>query len=186
MDRKERDLHLLSLISKGSQTAFHEFYETYASFILHIANQILSDQNEAEDLTQDILLSIYESPDKYNPSRGSVKAFLAVMTKNRAIDRLRKRKPILVQKLEQLDTVSEVRTELSVLLQIEKELIYDALKQIPEKQRKIIYSTYYEELTQREMAENFNKPLGTVKSLVRYGLQNLRKQKELLNWMKAK
>lgn len=186
MNRKERDIELLHLISKGSQTAFREFYEMYATFVMQIAKRILSDQKEAEDITHDIFLAIYEKPEAYDPKRGSLKAFLAVMTKNRAIDRLRKKQPILVQKLEQLDTRSDVKTELSVFMQLEKELIFDALKQIPKKQRQIIYSTYYEHLTQREMAKKYKKPLGTVKSLVRYGLENLRKQKQLSDWMKIK
>lgn len=186
MEQDQRDIRLLNLISKGSKTSFEEFYETYASFVFHIANQVLGDHVEAEDVVHDIFLSIFEHPEKYNPERGSIKAFLAVITKNSAIDRLRRKKPILVQKLEQLETVAEVKTELSVLMQIEQELIMDALEQLPKKQRKIIYSAYFEELTQREMAETYNKPLGTVKSLVRYGLQNLRKQKDLINWMKVR
>lgn len=186
MEQKSRDVRLLHFMKKGSKTAFDEFYETYASFVLHIANQILGDENEAEDVAQEIFLMMYERPDRYHPKRGSVKAFLAVLTKNLAIDRLRKKKPILVQKLEQLDTETEVKTELSVLLQIEQELIYEALKQIPKKQRKVIYGAYYEELTQREMAKTYQKPLGTIKSLIRYGLQNLRKQKDLMNWIKIR
>lgn len=184
MDEKRRDIHLLKMIAKGSKNAFDEFYEKYASFVLNIANQVVKDNVEAEDIMHDIFLSIYEHPERYNKKRGTVKAFLAVMTKNRAIDRLRKKRPVLVRKLEQLDTVSEVKTEMAVLLQIEQELILKALKQLPENQQQVIYGAYFEELTQKEMAENYDRPLGTVKSLVRYGLANLRKQKNLMNWMK--
>jgi len=109
-----------------------------------------------------------------------------VKTRHKCIDRLRKKKPVLIQKLEHLDTKGAVETELSVLLQLEKELILDALKQIPSKQREVIYGAYFEGKTQMELAESFNRPLGTIKSLIRYGLRNMRKQKDLLNWIKIR
>src|SRR5690625_343378 len=87
MDEKRRDIHLLKMIAKGSKNAFDEFYEKHASFVLNIANQVVKDNVEAEDIMHDIFLSIYEHPERYNKKRGTVKAFLAVMTKNRAIER---------------------------------------------------------------------------------------------------
>src|SRR5690625_3595205 len=97
---KQDDIRLLKLIAKGSESAFNEFYETYVSFILQIASQVLDDRNEAEDVTHEVFLDIYKRPHQYQPERGSIKAWLAVKTRNRSIDRLRKKKPVLVQKLE--------------------------------------------------------------------------------------
>lgn len=185
MEEKQQDTRLLKRIAEGSQDAFDEFYEKYASFILHIAIQIVADKNEAEDVMHDIFLQVYEKPKQFNPKRGSMKAWLAVMTKNRCIDRLRKKKPVLVHKLEMLETEDDVKTELSVLMKIEKELIIDALKQIPEKQQNVIYGIYFQNMTQKELSKTLNKPLGTIKSLIRYGLRNMRKQKQLINWLKA-
>lgn len=185
MDQQD-DIRLFKLIAKGSETAFNQFYEAHVSFVLQIATQVLGDQNEAEDVTHEIFLEVYEKPGQYKPERGSIKAWLAVKTRSRCIDRLRQKKPVLIQKLELLDTKDTVKTELSVLLQIEKELILDALEQIPKKQREVIYGAYFEGKTQMELAESLNRPLGTIKSLVRYGLRNMRKQKELLNWIKIR
>lgn len=184
MDLKHDDHHLLKGIAKGSESSFHQFYDTYISFVLNIATQVLGDRNEAEDMTHDIFLEVFQKPHEYNPDRGSVKAWLAVKTKNRCIDRLRKSKPVLVQKLELIDTRQAVETERTVLQQIERELIMDALKHLPKKQREIIYGAYFEEQTQKELAKTYKHPLGTVKSLVRYGLRNLQKHKPLMNWIK--
>lgn len=178
--------HLLKLIEKGSEAAFNQFYETYVSFVLQIATQILSDRIEAEDITHEVFLEVYEKPRQYKPHRGSIKAWLAVKTRSRCIDRLRKKQPILVQKLEQLDSAETIKTEQSVLKQIEKETILRALEKIPAKQREVIYLAYFENNTQVELSERLDRPLGTVKSLARYGLKNLRKQKSLLNWMKLR
>jgi len=186
MMETQENIRLLKLIDKGSETAFNEFYEAYVTFVLQIATQILSDQIEAEDITHEIFLEVYEKPRQYKPHRGSIKAWLAVKTRSRCIDRLRKKQPVLIHKLEQLDTADAIKTEQSVLNQIEKETILRALEQLPAKQREVIYLAYFENKTQVELAESLDRPLGTIKSLVRYGLKNLRKQKDLLNWIKIR
>ncbi len=173
----------MKLIGKGCRRSFDEFYENYISFVLHIALKVLGDQMEAEDIGHDIFLEIYQKPHEYNADRGSVKAWLAVKTRNRCIDRLRKRQPVLINKLELLDTKDAIQTEMCVLRKLEKDILLDALKYIPEKQREVIYGAYFEDKTQRELANSLNKPLGTVKSMVRYGLNNLRKQNKLIQWI---
>lgn len=178
----EQGKYLLHLISENSEYAFNEFYKTYASFVLHIASQVIGDPMEAEDICHDIFLEVYENPTEYDAEKGSVKAWLAVKTRNRCIDRLRKKKPVLVRKLEQIDTKEALRTEMQVLQQLEKKVIIDALEQLPKKQREVIYGAYFEEKTQSELAKSLNRPLGTIKSSVRYGLNNLRKYKKLKQW----
>ncbi|HLR08819.1 MAG TPA: sigma-70 family RNA polymerase sigma factor [Bacillota bacterium] len=185
MDNDQLGTKLLTQMAQGSKQAFNRFYETYITFVLNIAMQILGDLKEAEDLCHDIFLDIYQHPKRYDPQKGSVKAWLAVKTRSRSIDRLRKRKPVLIHKLELLETEDAVRTEWHVLNKIEKEILLEALRHIPEKQRKIIYGVYFENKTQRELAETLDQPLGTIKSSIRYGLRNMRKQKSLLNWAKS-
>src|SRR5699024_864222 len=185
MDNDQLGTKLLTQMAQGSKQAFNRFYETYITFVLNIAMQILGDLKEAEDLCHDIFLDIYQHPKRYDPQKGSVKAWLAVKTRSSSIDRLRKRKPVLIHKLELLETEDAVRTEWHVLNKIEKEILLEALRHIPEKQRKIIYGVYFENKTQRELAETLDQPLGTIKSSIRYGLRNMRKQKSLLNWAKS-
>lgn len=182
----KRGIHLLQKISEGSESSFNEFYNGYVSFVLHIATKTLGDRIEAEDITHDIFVEIYKNATTYMEQKGSIKAWLAVITRNRCIDQLRKKKPILVNKLEHLHTKEAVRTELAVLLKIEQELLLEALQEIPQKQREVIYGAYFEGKTQMELSESLNRPLGTIKSLVRYGLKNMQRNKRLLHWMKAR
>lgn len=184
MDTKQ-DETLLKLIAKGSQAAFRQFYENYVSFVLQIAIKVLEDRTEAEDICHDVFIEVYQKPLQYKPEKGSVKAWLAVKTRSRCIDRLRKKQPVLVNKLEKLDTKQVVELEMHVLLEIEKDILMDALEKLPKKQRELIYGAYFEGKTQRELAEKYGKPLGTVKSAIRYGLSNLRKQKSLLHWART-
>lgn len=182
----ERGNELLKQIHEGSDAAFSEFYHLYVSFVLKIAMQIIGDPQEAEDVCHDVFLQVYERPAEYNVEKGSVKAWLAIKTRNLSIDRLRKKKPLLVQKLESIDRQDKVITEVQVLKRLEQKVILDALKQLPKKQREVIYGAYFEEKTQRELAAKFNRPLGTIKSMVRYGLNNLRKYKKLRQWVSVK
>lgn len=185
MKDQKTDTYLLSAIANGCETSFDRFYHKYAPFVLRLAQSVLADTLEAEDVTHDIFLDIYEKPNQYNAKRGTVKAWLAVKTRNLCIDRLRKKRPLLIQKLELLNHEAEVHTELSVLLQIEKEILLKALEQLPKKQREVIYEAYFKGKTQVELAEKLNRPLGTIKSLVRYGLRNLQKHKHLTDWLKG-
>jgi|SRR5690625_20817 len=186
MENNKRDEHLLLAVANGCEASFDEFYNKYAPFVLHIAQSVLADSLEAEDVTHDIFLDIYEKPQQYNAKKGTIKAWIAVKTRNLCIDRLRKKKPLLIHKLELINHEAEVHTELSVLLQIEKELILKALQEIPKKQREVIYEAYFKGKTQVELAEKLNRPLGTIKSLVRYGLRNLQKHKHLIDWLKVR
>lgn len=183
---EDRGIELLHLIDEGSERAFIEFYHLYVSFVLQIASQVIGDDLEAEDVCHDIFLEVYENPSEYNEEKGSVKAWLAVKTRNRSIDRLRKKKPLLVQKLETIDRTDVPITEMQVLKRMEQKVILDALKQLPKKQRDVIYGAYFEGKTQKELALMLNRPLGTIKSSVRYGLQNLRKYKKLKHWVSVK
>jgi len=186
VENGKHDEQLLVAVANGCESSFDQFYNKYAPFVHRIAQSVLADSLEAEDITHDIFLDIYEKPQQYNAQRGTIQAWLAVKTRHLCIDRLRKKKPLLVHKLELLDSEADVHTELSVLLQIEKELILKALQEIPKNQRDVIYGAYFRGKTQVELAKKLNKPLGTVKSLVRYGLRNLQKHKHLLDWLKVR
>ncbi|NNV06114.1 sigma-70 family RNA polymerase sigma factor [Geobacillus sp. C56-T2] len=184
MEDRREDLELLEKIAEGSRTAFDRFYEKYAPMVYHIALRIVGDEAEAEDVSQDVFLEILQNPHQFDPKRGSVQAFLAVKTKSRSLDRLRKKRDLLVNRLEET-ALKENGAEFYFLRQLEQQVILDALTHLPEAQRQAIIHFYFHGETQREIAAAMNKPLGSIKSLIRYGLRNLRKQKELFRWLEA-
>src|SRR5690606_8292838 len=183
MDGNQEDIRLMEKIKQGSQSSFELFYEKYIRFTFHIALQIVGDRTEAEDICHDVFLEVLQKSSQYKPEKGSVKAWLAVKTKSRSLDRLRKKKPLLIHKLESLDTEEEHPLDLLFIHEMERHLIIDALNHIPEKQREAIYRSYFQGETHQEIAKEMNKPLGSVKSFIRYGLKNLRKQKPLVKWV---
>lgn len=186
LDEREA-VELLKAVANGSMQAFDRFYETYVSFVYQIAYSIVRNHAEAEDICHDVFLEVYKKAKHYSKQKGSVKAWLAVRTKSRSLDCLRKNKRLLATRLEDLlkNKRDELDLELQLLHSLEKHLIVDALKAIPVEQREAIVRSYFYGETHREIASTMNKPLGSVKSLIRYGMNNLRKQKSLFLWMAA-
>lgn len=184
MEDKE-SLQLMKNIALGSKRSFDLFYETYIPFVFQIAYHLLGDYAEAEDVSQDVFLEVLQKIDQYDPERGSIKAWLAVKTKSRCLDRLRKKKPLLINRLEKIDFQREKGADLAFLEQIEKNLLLDAVNHLPPQQREAIIRSYFQGETHREIAGAMAKPLGSIKSLIRYGLNNLRKQKTIVQWVES-
>ncbi|PWA04996.1 RNA polymerase [Pueribacillus theae] len=187
MAGKHETNQLLHHIKRGSRSAFDQFYEQHRLFVFHIAFSILKNRQEAEDICHDVFVEVFQKAGEYDSAKGSVQAWLAVKTKSRSLDYLKKKKPILKEKIG--DLLSHVKeevnhTEYNVMEKLEKEVVHQALALIPKDQRDVLYGAYFEERTQRELAQVMHRPLGTIKSAIRYGLNNLRKQKALLNWVK--
>jgi len=170
-DRPER---LLAEMRSGSMEAFDLFYETHVGFVYQIALKMTNNRSEAEDLCHDVFVEVFRHPEQFDSTRGSVKAWLAVKTKSRYLDRLRKKKRIIVgirQSKEQAPAAEEV-----VANKLERERLLSALELLPASQKEAVFQKYFGYQTQEEIAAMMKKPIGTVKSLIRYGLKNLRKQ----------
>lgn len=179
---------LLRDMANGSITAFELFYEKYASLVLHIALRIVKDRMEAEDICHDLFLEVWKKAGQYDPKRGSIEAWLAVKARSRSLDRMRKKQrlPIASEEnatLEQASTAAAA--EENVLSRLDREVLRQALGKIPPAQARALQGMYYEAKTQRELAANMNRPLGTVKSLIRYGLDNIRKQLSQSGWLES-
>lgn len=177
------DYLLLEHVRAGNQEAFDEFYQRYHQYIFQIAYKVLANRPEAEDVTQEVFIEVYQKCDQYQASRGSIKAWVAVKTRSRAIDRLRKKPEVLADKLEDIITNASPAADQFVIEKMEKDILRAALLKLPLPQQQAIYHMYYDHFTQKEISLKTNRPLGSVKSSIRYGLQNLKKQKSLLRWI---
>lgn len=177
---------LMGEIKDGSIEAFDAFYEQLLPFVFQITMKMMKDQKDAEDICHDVFLEVYRRPNRYEPSRGSVKAWLAVKTRSRCLDRLRKKQRVVLE--ESLERGSALFTEPAdaieelVLSKVEREVLSKALERIPEAQRRALQEKYFGARTQNEIADEIGRPIGTVKSLLRYGIRNVRKQLRQLGW----
>ncbi|MEM8605059.1 MAG: sigma-70 family RNA polymerase sigma factor, partial [Cyanobacteria bacterium P01_H01_bin.121] len=85
------DLELLAALKSGDVSAFSLLYDRYVNLVYAIALRILGQPEEAEDITQEVLLRLWHQPDHYQPDRGSLSNYLAMVTRSKAIDRVRSR-----------------------------------------------------------------------------------------------
>ncbi|NMB42013.1 MAG: sigma-70 family RNA polymerase sigma factor [Firmicutes bacterium] len=163
---------------------FDDLYKQNASYVYKIALHITRDPNEAEDVCHDVFLEVIQRPEQYDPRRGSIKAWLGVKTRSRAIDHIRKQKRQRQNNAPAtIDIGSKDPTAETVLLKLDIEKLHESLKQLPQTQREALTATYFKSLRQKDWAKLTGRPLGTVKSWIRYGLKNARKQFIQTGWL---
>jgi RNA polymerase sigma-70 factor, ECF subfamily len=174
--RQPSDLDLLLELRGGQVNALGSLYDRYSKLVYGLAYKILGNSEEAEDITQDIFLTLWRR-DAYNPSRGSLSSFLMTMTRSRSIDKLRARstKFRFIQRWQGVVKNETAVTPLEQASMGERsQLVKSALCELPESERLILEIAYYEGLSQAEIAKRLNIPLGTVKTRSRQGLLKLR------------
>ncbi|REE89099.1 RNA polymerase sigma-70 factor (ECF subfamily) [Paenibacillus taihuensis] len=182
MHHPEDDCYTLRSMCEGSVEAFELFYERYAPLVMKVALRVLHDRMEAEDVCHDVFLEVLRRGSSYDPRRGSITSWLAIMTRSRCLDRLRKTRRLVQTEQVELGAETEAPTEELVFSRLRKDALVDALQALPANQRTAVIGSYYGSQTHRELSEEWNMPLGTVKSLIRYGLNHLRKQMEKRGW----
>ena len=172
----QTDTELYLALKSGRVEAFGIIYDRHAGLVYGIALKILGNAQEAEDLTQDIFLSISRSS-SYEPNRGSLRTFLAILTRSRAIDKVRSRnnaRKMLGQWQDnQPQTITDAPFE-QVSRNEQFQEITNAISQLSDEQQQILQMAYYDGLSQSEIAQQLQIPLGTVKARARRGLLKLR------------
>ena len=175
------DALLCAALKQGNADALGLLYDRHSPLVYGIALKALKDTQAAEDLTQDIFLSLVKS-NAYNPKRGALRTYLAVLTRSRAIDRLRARGTHYraVNRLKRshpLQANSRIENQpLEQASQQETNLtVKTALSQLSDDERQILQMMYFEGHTQAAIAQQLAIPLGTVKTRSRRGLLKLRK-----------
>jgi RNA polymerase sigma-70 factor (ECF subfamily) len=166
------DMRLVARIRAGDQQALSELYDRYSGVVYAVSLRILQDTGAAEDILQDIFLQLWRRPDAFDSSRGSLGAWLAVIARNRSIDRLRQRHPESDIESCVLTSGTDLRDETERSLVIEK--VRGVMNEMSPDQRKAMELAFFEGLTHSEIAEKTGEPLGTVKTRIRSGLQLLR------------
>lgn len=174
----QSDEELFRSLKAGQSSALGILYDRYATLVYRLALRILTNPQEAEDLTQEIFLNLWRSG-SYNPSRGSLGSFLTTLTRSRAIDKLRSRGTNFktIQRWSQLmatETSPTTPFESAALSQRSHQ-VRNALAQLPANQRQVLEMAYYDGLSQSEISARLGVPLGTIKTWSRQGLLNLRK-----------
>ncbi len=174
------DEEVFTAFKGGDNNALKIIYDRYGLLVYRLIYRMLNNSQEAEDLTQEIFLSLQERSN-YDPNRGSFYTYLMMLSRSRTIDRLRARrsqKNFWQNTLKRADLISKYDSINPIdTVSIEERAIRvkQALANLSPNQRQILELAYYEGLSQSEIAKQLNLPLGTVKTHSRRGLLKLRK-----------
>jgi RNA polymerase sigma-70 factor, ECF subfamily len=173
------DAELVYGLRSSQRQAIAVLYDRYAGLVYSIAYRILQNVQEAEDLTQDIFVKFWEH-DCYNPERGSLSSFLGLLTRSRAIDKIRQRttaNSFLARWQQAVTEESTFPSPLESATTAETQAkIQQAMAQIPAQQRQILELSYYQGLSHRQIAQSLNLTPGVVKSRLRQALTQLKTQ----------
>jgi RNA polymerase sigma-70 factor, ECF subfamily len=175
---EQSDSALFEAMRSGNLRALDVLYDRHGDRVYRLGLRILQSSEEAADLTHDIFLSLWQNAN-YDAERGSLIAFLTVMTRSRAINRLRQ-----TQAQQRLasnwgrNTLALTTGKHLFLEEISVEetsaKVREALQSIPQNQRQVLEMAYYDGLSHTEITEQLDIPLGTVKTWTRRGLIKLR------------
>jgi RNA polymerase sigma-70 factor, ECF subfamily len=153
------DQATVTAMKSGDQSAMAELYDRYSSVVYAVALRVLGDTGAAEDVLQEVFLQLWRNP--------------AVITRNRAIDSLRRRRP----ETDIEDVILSVAPDLAVEADRSRaaEKVRGVLGTMPPRQRSALEMAYFEGMSHSEIATKTGEPLGTIKTRIRTGLIALRK-----------
>src|SRR5580704_13217858 len=164
---------LVEAIRSGEESAMAALYDRYSSLVYAVALRVLGDTGAAEDVLQEVFMQLWRNPAAFDSSRGNLGAWLGVITRNRAIDGLRRRRP----ETDIADVVVSVEPDMAGDAERARamETVRGALGGMSAPQRSALEMAYFEGLTHTEIATKTGEPLGTVKTRIRTGLLTLRR-----------
>lgn len=176
-DAGDVDRRLVERIRDGDRHALGTLYDRYASSAMGVAMVIVRRREVAEDVVHDAFLSCWRRIRTFDPARGSVRSWLLVIVRNRAIDKVRADRPTM--EIGEADEQSLLRTDhdptlRGVLEGTTAADLRDAIGTLPEEQRRAIELAYFEGHTYREVAAMAGVPVGTANGRMRLALHKLR------------
>jgi len=172
------DRSLVAAMAEGNQSAMAELYDRHAPMLLGLARRVLKSAEDAEEVLQEALVHAWNQAKRYDPSRSSVSTWLVMITRSRAIDRLRSRRvsdrTIAAAHRENTRDHESAKGAARVLHGERHKRVRAELARIPDEQREVLELAFFRGMTQREIAEETGLPLGTVKTRTLLAMKKLR------------
>lgn len=177
VSREVDEATLLTAVARGDQAAFAALYDRISPLVHGVVRRVVRDPAQSEEVTQEVLVELWRTAVRFDPDRGSARAWILTMAHRRAIDRVRSEQSAR-DRTERVAGREHVRPFDDVAEQVETSLDHDrvraALGTLTELQRQAVELAYYQGYTYREVAELLETPLGTIKTRMRDGLIRLR------------
>jgi RNA polymerase sigma-70 factor (ECF subfamily) len=178
--REERWRGYMQGIQARDAESLAQLYDETSPMLYGLALRVVNDAADAEEVVLDVYHEIWKAPDRFDADRGTVGVLLNVMTRTRAIDRLRKATARRARELpieSHYDSPSPAPVpETQSIFQQERTLVLRAMESLTPDQRETIELAFFRGLTHSEIAETLGAPLGTIKTRIRGAMQKLRGQ----------
>lgn len=167
------DTELVSLVAKGSESAFKELLDRHQGAVYQLAYRFLGDPNEAEDIAQETFLRLYRAADRYQP-RASLRTYLFRIAKNLCIDFLRKKRPEPMEHIPETMDLDSPQDQLERAQSIQ--IILNSIEALPEHQRMAILLRHNSGLRYQEIADVMEVTVSAVESLLVRARKTLRQR----------
>ncbi len=170
----------MQLVQQGRQEALATLYDRYVRRVYGMAVQKLSDPAEAQDITQDVFLTVWNRAQTFNALKGKTESWLLTVAHHKIIDRLRVKR-LDSQAAESVMKENAVLGDAEFANPLDQAVKSDegarvrkALQALPDDQRTVLTMAYFNGLSQSQISEKLNLPLGTVKNRIRSGMKQLK------------
>ena len=169
------DEAVLSLVSQSDDEALAELYDRFGGVAYGLALRILRDESLAQDAVQEAFLAVWRTADRFLAERARASTWILTLVHRRAVDLVRRQERRRGEPLESApEPVASEEVEEQATIRFQRQVVQEALRQLPPDQREALELGYYAGLTQSELAERLGQPLGTIKSRMFTGLTRLR------------
>ena len=175
----QQDWVLMHRVAAGNEDAVAELYDRFGSLVYKVARQLLPTRAEAEDAVQEVFVRLWQTADRYDPRRAKLVTWVMLIARRHLIDRLRRNavrgKPSTFQP-DAAGADDGGRPEHKPQEDERSHSLLQRIAELPELQRVVIERAYLKGYTLREVSEQLEAPLGTVKSALSRGLARLRER----------
>jgi RNA polymerase sigma-70 factor (ECF subfamily) len=173
------DAVLVARLAAGDDEALAEVYQRHGPLVFGLARRLTGDSSTAQDVTQEVFVTLWQQPERFDPERGSLRAYLGVHAQRRAIDAMRRdsRRVDREHRHHRLNpTATNAPSDAAECSEL-SDVVRDAIRRLPAEQREAVELAYFSGLTHREVASTLGIPEGTAKSRLRLA------QTKLQSWL---
>ncbi|MEZ4919067.1 MAG: sigma-70 family RNA polymerase sigma factor [Saprospiraceae bacterium] len=173
---RSREFEIIALLQQGDQQAISMLYKHYAAALFGIIRRIIAEQEIAEEVLQDVFVKVWDNAARYDSAKGRLYTWLAQITRNTALDRVRSSAYRKGQKTDGLDSVVYKNDQNTENMQVQDSGLLKVISDLDADYRTLIDYAYFQGFSQSEIAKELDMPLGTVKTRMRAAVIELRKR----------